>query len=272
MKCADWKTGASLAFNRRLDREELMTAKAAGIDCVELSFSCDQYYNQLNFTEKAEEYKALAEEIGIELWSIHLPFGWTLDISLLDDAQRNETMRINRELMAAAARAGIKVVVVHPSSEPISDEERPQRLINSRENLKILAAYAKELGMRLAVEDLPRTCLINHSDEALYMLKDNPDLYIVFDTNHLLGQDNVEFIEAVGDRIITLHVSDYDFIDERHWVPLEGKIDWKALINALEAKGYCGPWMYEIASDDGRRTYTDFKVNHAELARLSAAN
>jgi len=269
MKCREWKTGASLCFNRRLDLEELKSFKAAGVDAVEISFNYKQYYEELNFVEKAAEYKAMADEAGIELWSIHLPFSGLLDISQLDDEKRESTMRTHRELMRAAAGIGVKVAVVHPSAEPISPDKRPARLVNSRKNLTLLAEYAKVLGMKLAVEDLPRTCLMNHSNEAKYMLSDNPDLYIVFDTNHLLGQDNLEFIEAVGDRIITLHVSDYDFIDERHQMPFEGKIDWKTLALALENKGYTGPWMYELGSRNGEIKHSDLRENHMKIAALT---
>ena len=122
--------------------------------------------------------------------------------------------------------------------------------------------------MRLAVENLPRTCLIRNSDEALYMFENNPDLYMVFDTNHCLMQDNTEFVNIVGEHIISLHVSDYDFIDERHVLPFDGKNDWKSIITALENKGYTGPWMYEVGSGGGRYTLKGLAENYRRLAAL----
>ena len=49
-----------------------------------------------------------------------------------------------------------------------------------------------------------------------------------------------------GDKIVTVHVSDYDFINERHWLPGEGKADFYAMLAALDEVGYKGPWLYEI--------------------------
>ncbi len=270
MKCKELKTGASLCFNRRIDFEELKALRDGGVECVEISFNYKDYYETLNFTEKYAEYAKNAADAGIELWSIHLPFSGLHDLSQLDDERREFTMKTHRELIDAAAKAGVKVAVVHPSAEPIPDDQREQRMINSKANLKALAEYAKSKGMRLAVENLPRTCLIKNSDEALEILRDNPDLWIVFDTNHLLGQDNVEFIKAVGDRIITLHVSDYDFIDERHWLPFEfeGKNDWKAIRDALEEVGYEGPWMYEVPSRNGEIKPSEFREIHMKIASL----
>ena len=42
-------------------------------------------------------------------------------------------------------------------------------------------------------------------------------------------------------------MSDYDLVDERHWLPGEGKINWKNVMAALEKIGYGGSFMYEIS-------------------------
>ena len=95
---------------------------------------------------------------------------------------------------------------------------------------------------------------------------------ICFDTNHLFGEDTAEFVRKVGDKLITLHVSDYDFVNERHWLPGEGKIDWQSLLKALNEVGYQGPWLYEIGAKcpnsilrDRDLTCEDFVRNANEL-------
>ena len=72
-------------------------------------------------------------------------------------------------------------------------------------------------------------------------------LRVCFDTNHLLKEQNENFIRRVGDRIVTLHVSDYDRINERHWLPGEGVTDWNGILDALDDVGYNGVWLYEIS-------------------------
>ena len=51
----------------------------------------------------------------------------------------------------------------------------------------------------------------------LELISADERLVICFDTNHLLSEDPVEFIHKCGHKIVTLHVSDYDFIDEKHF-------------------------------------------------------
>ena len=53
-------------------------------------------------------------------------------------------------------------------------------------------------------------------------------------------------LKKIGDKIITVHISDYDKVNERHWLPGEGVIDWQGVLNALNEIGYKGIWLYEI--------------------------
>jgi sugar phosphate isomerase/epimerase len=88
----------------------------------------------------------------------------------------------------------------------------------------------------------------------LEILDTNEKLRSCFDTNHLLIEDPVHYVKAVGSRIITTHVSDYDFVDEKHWWPGEGKLNYTAVLNALREVGFAGTWMYEVNLTIGDRT------------------
>lgn len=242
------KKGTSLCFTGSLSAESLAELKANGIDAVEFSFSKDKYYNEFDFVNRAQEYADRVREAGLEWWSLHLPFSRTLDITNLNDAEREEIVNINTEMILAAGKAGCKVAVLHPSSEPISDEVRPERLTYSRKNILRLREACDQVGMKLAVENLPRTCLCNRSAEMIALLRDT-GAGVVFDTNHSLAEENVAFLNALVDaglEIYSLHISDYDFVDERHRLPGDGINDWKGIMAALEKAGYHGPMMYEV--------------------------
>lgn len=87
------------------------------------------------------------------------------------------------KLLEAAGRANISVAVIHPSFEPIAEEARNKRLSNAKKNLKILNQVAKENGIVLALENLPRTCLGNTSEEMLSLLNETGAAFI-FDHQH----------------------------------------------------------------------------------------
>ena len=120
------KFGSSTCFTGKFDREAFRGYAAAGIDCVELSTNYNNYFNTWEFVDRPEDYARIAADEGVEIWSVHLPFSRKLDISNEDKELRAVTLYTDRAMIRASARAGAKVIVLHPSSEPIDDERRPE--------------------------------------------------------------------------------------------------------------------------------------------------
>ena len=254
-----------LSNGKVLSEDVFVSYAKSGIEYMELS-SGYQFYKELNYKAFAE----LAEKHRVKIWSLHLPFEADIDISNPVCAER--TLDIHREIIRKAADVGIKIFVLHPSAEPIDDADRPTRMALSKKNLARLAEYAANCGGVIAVENLPRTCLGRNSQEMLELISADERLTVCFDTNHLLTEDSVKFIKTLKNKIITTHVSDYDFVNERHWMPGEGKIDWQGILAALKEVGYEGPWLYEINFEAPRTivrerdlTCEDFAKNAREL-------
>ena len=190
-----------------------------------------------------------AEEYGVSFLSYHVPFApfERLDPSFIDEEKRRASVAEQASLIRLAARMGFTRFILHASGEPIPEEERPARMAQAKKSLRELAQVAAEGGGVLCVEDLPRTCLGRDSDDMLELLSADPRLRSCLDTNHLLREELPAYIRRIGAAIVTTHVSDYDRINERHWLPGEGVIDWPAVLAALADIGYAGPWLYEVA-------------------------
>jgi sugar phosphate isomerase/epimerase len=67
-----------------------------------------------------------------------------------------------------------------------------------------------------------------------------------FDLNHTASEKAEDIISRLGNKIVTLHVSDFFGNDECHLMPLEGNNNWDAIIEALKKADYKGPFLYEI--------------------------
>lgn len=239
-----WPVGTSTSlFPGGLTPDTLLQARDAGIKSLELVV-------RANDPEGEARYDALAPQIadyGMDVWSAHLPFGKDRDISSTDPAIRRLWIDENTRIMERAVTWGAKKAILHPSYEPIPSDERPQRLQHSLQSLQVLGQRAADMGIQIAVECLPRTCLGNTATETLQLIEAHPGLGICCDVNHLLQETPQAFIDAVAPHIVTLHISDYDGNDEKHWLPGRGVIDWPAVLAALVRANYSGPFMFEVS-------------------------
>ena len=194
--------------------------------------------------------RALAEA-GVEPRTVHAAFGASMDISSPDPAARSAGLQAATVALDLAVRIGSRMVVMHPSSEPIGSDARDARMEESKRSIETIAERAREAGCRLAIELLPRTCLGRSAAELLHLLEgvDEATAGVCLDTNHLMDRfDSLpEVVHSLGPRLFALHCSDYDGVDEQHWPPLRGVIDWAAFLAALSAVGFSGPFHYEAA-------------------------
>ena len=236
--------------------------KNAGITDMEISVS-----KELSEKLDYDKIKEWSEKYGINLWSFHLPF-WPfseIDISKLEIAK--ESVEYLKGYIDKATKIGVDKFVIHASGEPIEDSDRAVRMETAKDSLCDLATYASKKGACILVENLPRTCLGRNSSELLELLSAHSELKACFDTNHLLGEDYVKFIHAIGKNIASTHISDYDFKDERHWLPGEGKIDWQKLMDALDKVGYDEMWLYEIGLKAPSTITRDRDLNIEDFAQ-----
>ena len=233
-----------VATNKYAFNDELWAKyRKNGIEAIELDLLHADDVQKCDI----KKVKEFADKHDVELWSVHLPFYpfEVIDLSSTDESLRIKTVEFLKKAVEKVAQANVDKVVVHPSAEPI-EKERIERMAACKKSLSELAEFAKDKNVMIAVENLPRTCLGKNSDEISELINVHDNLKVCFDTNHLLGEDSEKFIECVGKDIITLHVSDYDFVDECHWLPGKGKIDWEKLIGDLKKSGYNGMWIYEV--------------------------
>ena len=187
-------------------------------------------------------------------WSVHLPFGKGFDIANYDEAERDAAVASLKRVIELTSVWHPRIYVLHGCLEPVSPEQRPVRIARSIQSMRELDAYAQLFGARIALEDLPRSCLANSAVETRAMML-AASVPICFDVNHLLGDSHEAFLHAMATNIVTTHLSDYDGIDERHWLPGQGIVPWKEVFLGLQKAGYRGPYLFELRKgEDGPYT------------------
>jgi sugar phosphate isomerase/epimerase len=181
--------------------------------------------------------------------SVHAIFGGARDISVHEESARAVAVQHTVGAVQMAGEFRAPLLVVHASAEPIAPAERAARIAQCRRSLAEIGRAAQPYGVRITIELLPRTCLGNTAAELEQIVEglDSAVFGFCLDTNHGMTRwkELPDDVRRLGPRLWALHVSDYDGVDEKHWLPGQGVIDWPAFVRALCEVGYRGPFNYE---------------------------
>jgi len=191
-----------------------------------------------------EETRRLIREKIIRPASVHLPFcgspGW--DPSTPDEALRQDTSARFIKLIRDHADLMAPMVTLHASQGGILLSEHPQRIGQVCKTIEEMLPTAQELGFVINVEFLPRTCLGNCVEELVRIVSNfDPDqVGICMDVNHIMNRyrDLPAIIDTLAPHIRSFHLSDYDGVDEMHWIPGQGIIDWPEVMRHIRAIGH----------------------------------
>ena len=191
----------------------------------------------------------MLRDTGKRVFSYHIPFSYLDDISATDELQRQRALSRFRALLQQAQSFQVEMLVVHPSAEPVDQSQRGLHTVQLRKSMQELEGELRNAKMRMALEFLPRLCMGNTlADMDRFLDGMSATFGVCQDVNHLMGQyqEIPSIVRTLKEKLITLHISDYDGVDERHWLPGQGVIDWKAFVCALQMINYSGPFNYEI--------------------------
>lgn len=252
------------------DKETFTYAKSVGVDYVEASGMSTYVDGDLNFKMSEEEMrahleaaKAAADAAGIEIWSIHMPFGKNIDLSVRDEEDRKKVVETHAKLIELLEILKPEVILFHPSYY-LGLNERDQRknqLIKSAEalnehvkNIGAMMVIENMLGPKLLVDENRERPLMRTVEEAVEIFSRlSDDIYSGVDMNHIKNPEKL--IRAMGDRLKSVHIADGTGEAENHFFPCtgEGLNNWNDILAALDEVGYDGPFMYESRPEDEKQ-------------------
>ncbi len=255
------RLGNTLYFCREDFHDNLEILHGLGFDTVDFNIA-----SLWHKPEQEAEYYARLEEgmedvlrLGMAVNGIHMSFGRSWDISSLDESVRRQAVEKSKSIFDRTGMLDPYCYIFHPSFEPISEEKREEHI---EAVIRSVRELSSETDTLICLETLPRSCLMNTSLEAIRIIDsiDLPGVKVCVDVNHFLKEKSEDAVLALGDRIATTHISDHDYVNERHMMPGCGLIDWMGLIGAFEKIGYNGVFNYEVEG-----TGFDVKENYRAL-------
>jgi sugar phosphate isomerase/epimerase len=267
------KFGASIwPFNWDAPYDEGMRRIAGlGFKAVELIAWKREFLDTYYTPAHIKELRTIAENEGIEISEfVSTPHG----LAQQDKAERDKAVEHFKRTAEVAVALGTKIVntvSVYPfdlhfpwiTDLPHLQEFKvaiPSGLDWQRnwedyvDATRKCTAICEDAGLKYALEPHP----FRYMSNAASMLRliehvNSHALGMNFDPSHLfpVGEIPQVVIYQLGKRIFHCHFSDNDGATNVHWRPGKGKIDWEAVLRALQDTGYDGVISMEFEDVPG---------------------
>jgi len=183
----------------------------------------------------------------MEIFSVHAPFLPTIDLSSVDNAQRNKTLYFHQKVIDKMQVFGTSILVIHPGGE-LQGKDIKTRLDMFRRSLEYLLPRVQKDNITLAIENLPPGHVGNKAEDLRDIIKEfqSNHLGICFDTGHAhVGGRLKECFDKLREFIVTFHIHDNEGSEDMHLQPPYGSIQWEQFISWVRAMSFPNPLVME---------------------------
>ena len=237
----------------------LRLAKDAGFDGIELNYDLDSDISPKSATREFQEFRRLADKIGIAISGLCSFLFWPYPLSSNDEARRRRGMELAALMTQAAHDLGTDNLLVVPGAVhiPWRDDHEPVRNDicdrRAREAVGTLVKGAERLKVHLNIENIFFNGYLMTPMEMNAFVDSFSSAYVRvhFDTgNIMLFQHPEHWIPILGTRIANTHFKEFTKKGTDHSLEsfrplLDGTTNWPAVMDALEATGYHGYCTFE---------------------------
>ena len=263
--------------DQELKREHLAEIANGGVKAIELG----NYQTEMTFgkPDYIESIKKALDEFEMKLVSVHCPHGNVPrqgDLGGLAEVTRKKGVRTIEQAATTLSALNGRILTLHPGEWFFCWDEKPDHIEAIRRSIKEGADICANHGAKLAIEtmrpDEPRIGDDYHDLLDIISDYEPDDVGLCLDTNHAnLNWELSQLIHDAGKRLMSIHVSDNDGQEERHWLPFSGIIDWQGVMKALGDIEYNGPMVYEVKNLEKkpvREFVRDVVKNYNELMAM----
>jgi sugar phosphate isomerase/epimerase len=268
-----------------LNLEQLEAAVSSGFERIEI-FALKPHFDYQNKKFALEIASWFSDHDGL-LHSIHTPFstdyqagggsGW-LSIGDPEKLKREKALDEIRWALELAEKIPFPYAIVHMGSP--DDPYTLKHLEAIYYSLEILIPFARDRGVRLALENIPNP--LSPMEKILRFLEEAQLAHvgICFDSGHSnLLASPAEEIEMAGSKIVTTHLHDNHGQKDEHLLPFEGSIAWPRVLESLDKTNYRGCLLLELKPGNrdpfevlklAFQSFDRFKKCQQELAEMKS--
>ena len=207
--------------------ERFRKVKEAGFQKV--AVWCHSDFNTYSGISEYEQFKFVREQ-GLTVSYAHAPIKYAPYL-MNKHYGAKEAIKTHKIYLKGAKEQGVKICVIHlPEVTPVVID-----------NVAEIAAFAKDQGITLAVENLTGAAPFDD------LFREIKDISFCYDTCHALmfGDDEGKMADRYMDRLVTTHLSDGDGKKDCHFMVGDGVYRFDLLAEKLRKDGYKGDFVLE---------------------------
>ena len=179
-------------------------------------------------------------DLGIQIENAHIPFNNANDWMSEDRSARIRFVNDHKRYFEKLGSFGIDSVVMHVSR----GENIPEDFRSHVPVLRSLFEHARTLKIKVCLENTRSAPLLD------YVLKNagQDNVFLCYDSSHdfLYSKKKYSILLKHGRLVRCLHLSDNNGKMDNHYLPFEGKIDWRVLTGNLRKIRFKGNISLEV--------------------------
>lgn len=196
----------------------------------------------------------ILEEEGLRAVSLHAPFEFRGEKLSVEDAWE-AWEKLMSQVVETAEYLQVGFLVVHPVLvSSLSGSRQGDREVAPcrEESLRRIARLAAGQGIRIALENLGRKTVpdLAHPTALVELAHrlGGDNVGVCFDTGHCLvsGLDPLREMDHCASQVYSFHIHENDGVEDLHWVPGKGPIDWPRFLDKLRTLRYEGSVILEL--------------------------
>ncbi|MBM3131261.1 MAG: sugar phosphate isomerase/epimerase [Chloroflexi bacterium] len=234
--------------------EALRKIAASGFKWIEISSS--EFHLDPRRNPDVPAARNALRQMDLHVHALHTPF-IGLKLGHPNRALKQEWLRVVGASLEIGVEIGAPLAVIHVTddAQELTDEmyEASRQIVI--EYIAELQIRAQALGIRLALENMVKSPNLRRrfgmTLAELSRAFPDPEIAFCLDTGHAMTNrlDLATEIRAAGKRLMTTHINSNDGVDDLHWLPTRGVLDWQKIKHLLMQSGYAGRYLLEVKGD-----------------------
>jgi sugar phosphate isomerase/epimerase len=195
---------------------------------------------------KADLFPDLIRSRGLFLDYVHAPDIGCNDVWSGSEMMRDEWKRTYHQYIELCKRHSIPLLVIHVSQSKGEQPGNPTR--EGLIALMDLIKFAEDSDVKVVIENTMQAALIDF----IFSQIQSGYLGFCYDTSHdfLYSTKPGALLKRWGHRLLVTHLGDNDGVNDCHWLPGLGILNWEEIMRWFPTKTYQGSLTLEVFPKD----------------------